>query len=229
MTTQLTNKLLQFINAKATSARKAFEEKPGTMALSISAFASLMFLLVLLFLPTKPPLVLIDAKTEFLRYTVVREGLANIVVENAAPNLPLDTCKKLLDDDGLFTGMIIPKIGAKITYRQVDSLVVVDITGKDGGLLVGYDKSTCTLPTMVRFKFERGDGTEINASGLPIVGPAEIGIELGFSNAPEIGRPKGRWNIGTWNRKNLWKVILGEEQKLTLPHPVHADIYPNGK
>lgn len=173
----------------------------------ISLFITgVIFIAIFLFRYKNAPLILIHAQTELVSFIVARPELANIPLYNVElVRHDGKTCKQLTEQNDLFTGLLQPMVGTRITYRHSGEKIVIEI--KPGPLQKGEKHSTlaylkfsddtrCVVHNRLVIRFEPPASENhfmINARPLPIAGPSEIGKEYG---APLMPRKSGKRTAG---------------------------------
>lgn len=164
------------------------------VVIGISALCAVLVPLALTFATTagvdRPPYVVVEAKTELLRYRVVRASIAKIPLRNARVNVALPKCDVSAED---VSGVLEPAQHSLVTYRsrkdsysiEVQSLPLISSDNTRSppdvkSYLVLPGEVRCELPPTSRFTVSVGEtnNTIRGRVDLPIAGPAELGAEL---------------------------------------------------
>lgn len=158
--------------------------------LALACFLTSIFILIVTSIPRNSPLVIIEAETEILSYTVARQELAAIPVNRAKIRGEIeDECRNVLRDDGSFTGLVSPKAGVQVIYRVIAGQVLVELrpssqSAASLGILESVNGARCSIDERIVVSFRSNLTARTNLRPLPIAGPAVLGKEL---SAPEIG------------------------------------------
>lgn len=176
-------------------------------ALAWSAGLALLACALLVFAPqlglAPEPYVVITAKSEQLRFRVVRPALARVALTNARVTARGFACDS---GDTNITALLEPGQLSWVTYRISPQGVAIEVrqdteanaSSADGTLtssqsesrLIFADESQCALPPIALFVMERKMGEGDAALDLPIVGPAELGAEMrAITIGPNGARP----------------------------------------
>ena len=172
------------------------------LVLGVSVLAALAVPLALSFATSsgvdRAPYVVIEAKTELVRFRVVRPTIAKIGLLKAKANAEIPGCAVAKDD---VTGLLEPEVHSLVTYRSRSRSYSVEIESS-GLVAIGDGRPTgeakksrlilpggteCLLPASVRFTTVLRGENETPSVDLPIAGPAEIGAELGPVSMGEDG------------------------------------------
>lgn len=155
----------------------------------------LAVLTVLLWLGSSAPLVFVEARATYVRYEIQREDVSLLALREAIVQRANGLCDSILDNKGLFTGLVRSPVGTTVEYTWHKNFAQISLTpgrsekfdAEPGPTIVDREgQPPCTLETeRVVFLISHEGMSRILP--LPILGKGEIGVELGVPNRPEPG------------------------------------------
>lgn len=165
----------EFKAAKVDTGILAIIRTNPLLSIAVAAAISCGLVLALAAFLTEPPLVVIEAESEFVSYEVKRPIFASLVLRKGFLARAGEQCPSEVKNGN--TVGIFPKAGSLVRYTQLGDQLSIRITNTgSAGKLDGA--AVCDLSEDARFLIQLGsEETLDNQLVLPIAGPLEIGIE----------------------------------------------------
>jgi len=198
-------------------AQRLASGRPGLFSVLLALFGVFIVAAPFVLWPQSPPLLVITAESETVQYRIIRPDVAEIPMINALVRNISDDCKTILSEktNGQISALLKPPKNAIVRYRWSPAAVSIQVQSQTGTktILEFDDGQSCALPDQVSIVMPKPELTSPAARPLPIVGPAEIGVEIQVPTAP---RPNGRRVFG---------ILYGGEIKI-FGRTISGALYP---
>lgn len=137
------------------------------------------------FYPAPPPLIVINAETEYVAFRVVRPEIAIIALEDTAYRGDNLNCPKLQGSQ-ITLGLLEPARKSIIQYRYAGEKLAISLASSpDAPSHLRFpDETACTLPSVASFVLKKHGNQSLGSRPLPIAGPGQIGDEYGPPTLP---------------------------------------------